>query len=464
LLTSAIGHELVHVSRRDYLFNLICELAWLPLSFHPAAALVRRRIRQTRELRCDELVTDRLLEAEVYARSLVRLAGSAAAPGHPAITLAVGIADADILEERVMTMLRRSKTDVRRKNLLLLAASLLLAAPCVAAVPFALRISINSQGRGASVITPQGATQEAGQKEERARTEVVMPTLGADRETGTLVAWLKKPGEAVERGEAIARVETTRGLIEAEAFAGGVIERLLVRPGEKVPAGTALAIIREQEQPAGREISSAPQGDRGRMEFGVAFDTPRPEGRQTQDAAQEARRKAEREKAESDEGALRVIRAEAEARLRELRTKYTENHPDVIAAQAQLDKINQEIVSGQEQQEAIEKEKRGWTVTTSDGTLTLTNRQREERARAEREAEERALTPEQREERRRLEREMKARRQAELVKEARITMDQAIRMTTNLYPGTVLESRLVRERDQACYIIVVLSTNGTENT
>src|SRR5712691_8490484 len=77
VLSSAIGHELVHVARRDYILNLLYELIYLPLSFHPAAALLRRRIRQTRELCCDDLVARKLLRPEVYARSLVRLIGSA---------------------------------------------------------------------------------------------------------------------------------------------------------------------------------------------------------------------------------------------------------------------------------------------------------------------------------------------------------------------------------------------------
>jgi len=46
-LTTAIGHELVHVSRHDYLANFIYELIYLPLSFHPAMTVVRRRIKQT---------------------------------------------------------------------------------------------------------------------------------------------------------------------------------------------------------------------------------------------------------------------------------------------------------------------------------------------------------------------------------------------------------------------------------
>ena len=108
-LTAAIGHELVHVARRDYLLNLICEFIFLPLSFHPAAALMRRRITQTRELRCDELVTELLLRPEVYARSLVQLARSAMPFARRTRTVAVGIADADILEVRIMSLLKGTK-------------------------------------------------------------------------------------------------------------------------------------------------------------------------------------------------------------------------------------------------------------------------------------------------------------------------------------------------------------------
>jgi beta-lactamase regulating signal transducer with metallopeptidase domain len=67
LLTSAIGHEFIHVARHDYVLNFLYELLFLPVSFHPAAALVRRRIKQTRELVCDELVAERILNAQVYA-------------------------------------------------------------------------------------------------------------------------------------------------------------------------------------------------------------------------------------------------------------------------------------------------------------------------------------------------------------------------------------------------------------
>jgi len=144
LLTSAIGHEFIHVARRDYLLNLIYELLFVPVSFHPAAALLRRRVRETRELCCDELVAERILNAEVYARSLVRLASSAPPLRRLSVTTTVGIADADILEARIMSLLKKPNLHTRWKKSLLIAVSLLLLVPCAAAVAFAMRFDVET--------------------------------------------------------------------------------------------------------------------------------------------------------------------------------------------------------------------------------------------------------------------------------------------------------------------------------
>ncbi len=73
-----------------------------------------------------------------------------------------------------------------------------------------------------------------------------MPRLGADMTAGRLVEWYRKPGDAVRRGDIIAEVDTDKGAIEIEVFTSGVLERILVQPGAKVPVGTPLAIIREE--------------------------------------------------------------------------------------------------------------------------------------------------------------------------------------------------------------------------
>jgi len=165
LLTTAIGHELIHVARRDYLANLIYEFIYLPLSFHPAAALVRRRIKQTRELCCDESVAAKLLRPDVYARSLVRMIGGAPPARRLAIDTTIGINESDILEVRIMSLLKTPKLSSRRRALLLIAAVLLLLTPCVAAAKFALSFDTNKQEPASSSSPPQ--TQELRQKQER---------------------------------------------------------------------------------------------------------------------------------------------------------------------------------------------------------------------------------------------------------------------------------------------------------
>ena len=75
-------------------------------------------------------------------------------------------------------------------------------------------------------------------------SEFCMPSLGADMEFGTLVDWRVKPGDAVKRGDVVALVETEKGVIEVEIFENGVIDSLIVQPGQKVPVGATLALVR----------------------------------------------------------------------------------------------------------------------------------------------------------------------------------------------------------------------------
>jgi pyruvate dehydrogenase E2 component (dihydrolipoamide acetyltransferase) len=82
-----------------------------------------------------------------------------------------------------------------------------------------------------------------------------MPSLGSDMEAGTLVEWLKKPGDHVHRGDIVAVVETEKGAIEIEIFEDGQFEQLIVAPGTKVPVGTVLATLIGDEEP----VAEAPQ-------------------------------------------------------------------------------------------------------------------------------------------------------------------------------------------------------------
>jgi len=86
-----------------------------------------------------------------------------------------------------------------------------------------------------------------------------MPQLGADMSAGKLLGWRKNVGESVSRGDIIADVETDKADIEIEVFTSGVIERILIQPGEKVPVGTVLAIIRREGEVAKGETPLAPR-------------------------------------------------------------------------------------------------------------------------------------------------------------------------------------------------------------
>ena len=80
-------------------------------------------------------------------------------------------------------------------------------------------------------------------------SEFRMPSLGADMQFGTIVDWRVKPGDAVKRGDVVALVETEKGVIEVEIFESGVVESLVVPPGQKVPVGATLAILQTEGKP-----------------------------------------------------------------------------------------------------------------------------------------------------------------------------------------------------------------------
>src|ERR1700727_1401380 len=78
-LSSVLRSELAHIRRHDFLLNLVYELLILPISFHPAAALIKARIDQTREVACEGSAAECLATRTRYARSLLSIAQSMAA-------------------------------------------------------------------------------------------------------------------------------------------------------------------------------------------------------------------------------------------------------------------------------------------------------------------------------------------------------------------------------------------------
>jgi pyruvate dehydrogenase E2 component (dihydrolipoamide acetyltransferase) len=70
-----------------------------------------------------------------------------------------------------------------------------------------------------------------------------MPSLGYDMQTGKISAWLKQVGDVVERGDAIAEIETDKTTIEMEAVASGTLAEILADAGSVVPVGEVVAYL-----------------------------------------------------------------------------------------------------------------------------------------------------------------------------------------------------------------------------
>lgn len=74
---------------------------------------------------------------------------------------------------------------------------------------------------------------------------VYLPKTGMGIQEGTIVKWLKQPGDKVEKGEALLEFETVKATTELEAPASGVFEKALVSEGETVEVGTEVGLIAE---------------------------------------------------------------------------------------------------------------------------------------------------------------------------------------------------------------------------
>jgi pyruvate dehydrogenase E2 component (dihydrolipoamide acetyltransferase) len=79
---------------------------------------------------------------------------------------------------------------------------------------------------------------------------VVMPALEMAQETGKLIAWRKKEGERVVKGEPLLEIETDKAVVEVEAPADGVLAGIKASEGAEIPVGQTIAwIVAPGEQP-----------------------------------------------------------------------------------------------------------------------------------------------------------------------------------------------------------------------
>src|SRR5579859_6819381 len=85
---------------------------------------------------------------------------------------------------------------------------------------------------------------------------VEMPKMGDTMEEGKILRWIKHEGDAVKKGESLAEVETDKVNIEIEAFASGVLRKILVAEGDSAPIGAGIALIGAPDEPLPSDLSS----------------------------------------------------------------------------------------------------------------------------------------------------------------------------------------------------------------
>jgi tetratricopeptide (TPR) repeat protein len=158
VLTTAIGHEMAHIARHDFAANLLYELLYLPISFHPAAMWIHREIDRTREMACDEPVTARLLDPRAYAQSIMSIANGMCASASPGCSL--GIFDGNILEQRIRRLMEGRSGGLGRARAVL-AASLAVLVAC-AVMASSLRVSALAQNAPSAELALASAAFDAG--------------------------------------------------------------------------------------------------------------------------------------------------------------------------------------------------------------------------------------------------------------------------------------------------------------
>src|SRR3954454_1078148 len=74
-------------------------------------------------------------------------------------------------------------------------------------------------------------------------TDVVMPQMGESIAEGTIVRWIKKVGDKVDRDEPLFEISTDKVDAEIPSPAAGTVSEIRVKEGETVPVNSVVAVI-----------------------------------------------------------------------------------------------------------------------------------------------------------------------------------------------------------------------------
>ncbi len=88
---------------------------------------------------------------------------------------------------------------------------------------------------------------------------VVMPALEMAQENGKLLAWRKKEGDSVSKGEPLLEIETDKAVVEVEAPGDGILVGITAEVGAVIPVGETIAwLVAPGEKPPAKTATAAP--------------------------------------------------------------------------------------------------------------------------------------------------------------------------------------------------------------
>src|SRR5688572_21358021 len=90
-------------------------------------------------------------------------------------------------------------------------------------------------------------------------TPVVMPQMGESVAEGTIVRWIKKVGDAVDRDEPLFEISTDKVDAEIPAPAAGVLLQITVQEGETVPVDSVVGMIGAAGESVASTSAAVPQ-------------------------------------------------------------------------------------------------------------------------------------------------------------------------------------------------------------
>lgn len=242
-LETVIAHELAHASRNDFVKNLLYELMFLPLSYHPAAWFIRQQMTETREMICDRMAAQSVGNGR-YAQSLLHLA-SLLIEGKPIrVPQAIGVFDSNTLERRLMKLIEKQK-EVGRLRRLLLAGGCVVLGLATAGSALALRLAVDGSAANDHPAQKKVLSVPPKQMETRIVSKVTPkypPAAKEARVEGTvqLRAVIGKTGH-------VENVKVVSGPNQLQASAVDAVRQWVYKPfllnGEPVEVKTTVSIV-----------------------------------------------------------------------------------------------------------------------------------------------------------------------------------------------------------------------------